>query len=83
MPATAGDAADAHLLAEIVGVDRAHHRAAAGDSALAEGIKLAARTHQNLVWERTWHVLRLRSTLRDFFPAALQAFSELHAGDTL
>ena len=77
------DAADAHLLAEIVRVDRAHHRSVAGDSALAEGIKLAARTHQNLVWERTRHVLRLRSTLRDFFPAALQAFSELDAGDTL
>jgi len=28
-------------------------------------------------------VLRLRSTLRDFFPAALQAFSELDAGDTV
>jgi hypothetical protein len=35
------------------------------------------------VWERTRHVLRLRSTLRDFFPAALQAFSELDAGDAL
>jgi transposase len=77
------DAADAHLLAEIVRVDRAHHRAVAVDSALAEGIKLAARTHQNLVWERTRHVLRLRSTLREFFPAALQAFSELDATDTL
>ena len=31
------DAADAHLLAEIVRVDRAHHRAVAVDSALAEG----------------------------------------------
>ena len=77
------DAADAHLLAEIVRVDRAHHRAVAGDSALAEGIKLAARTHQNLVWERTRHVLRLRSTLRDFFSAALQAFPELDATDAL
>ncbi len=77
------DAADAHLLAEIVRVDRAHHRAVAGDSALAEGIKLAARAHQNLVWERTRHVLRLRSALREFFPAALQAFPELDAADTL
>ena len=77
------DAADAHLLAEIVRLDRAHHRSVAGDSALAEGVKLAARMHQNLVWERTRHVLRLRSTLREFFPAALQAFSELDATDTL
>jgi len=73
------DAADAHLLAEIVRLDRAHHRSVAVDSALAEGVELAARMHQNLVGERTRHVLRLRSTLREFFPAALQAFSELDA----
>lgn len=77
------DAADAHLLAEIVRVDRHHHRPVAGDSALAEGIKLAARAHQNMVWERTRHVLRLRSALREFYPAALQAFPELDASDTL
>jgi len=77
------DAADAHLLAEIVRVDRHHHRPVAGDSALAEGIKLAARAHQNMIWERTRHVLRLRSALREFYPAALQAFPELDAADTL
>jgi transposase len=60
------DAADAHLLAEIVRLDRAAHRPVPGDTALAEGIKLAARSHQNLVWERTRHVLRLRSALREF-----------------
>ena len=67
------DAADAHLMAEIVRLDRAAHRPVAGDTALAEGIKLAARSHQNLVWERTRHVLRLRSALREFYPAALTA----------
>ena len=68
------DAADAHLLAEIVRLDRAHHRPVAGDTEEAEAIKLVARTHQSLIWDRTRHVLRLRSALRDFFPAALQAF---------
>ena len=77
------DAADAHLLAEIVRLDRAAHRPVAGDTALAEGIKLAARSHQNLVWERTRHVLRLRSALREFYPAALQAFPELDAPEAL
>lgn len=77
------DAADAHLLAEIVRLDRAHHRPVAGDTALAEGVKLAARAHQNLVWERTRHVLRLRSALREFFPAALAAFDQLDEPDTL
>ena len=38
------DAGDAHILAEIVRLDRAHHRQVAGDSALAEAVKLAART---------------------------------------
>ena len=64
------DAADAHLLAEIVRLDRAHHRPVAGDSPDAEAIKLVARTHQSLIWDRTRHLLRLRAALRDFFPAA-------------
>ena len=77
------DAADAHILAEIVRLDRAHHRPVAGDSALAEAVKLAARTHQSLIWDRTRQVLRLRSALREFFPAALKAYNELDAADTL
>jgi transposase len=77
------DAADAHLLAEIVRLDRAHHRPVAGDSDEGEAIKLTARTHQSLVWDRTRHVLRLRSALRDFFPAALIAFPDLEAPDAL
>lgn len=77
------DAADAHVLAEIVRIDRAHHRPLAGDSQEAEAIKLVARTHQSLIWERSRHVLRLRSALRDFFPAALEAFTDLDAPDAL
>ena len=77
------DAADAHALAEIVRLDRAAHRPVAGDSTLAEGIKLAARAHQGLVWERTRLVLRLRSALREFYPAALQAFPDLDEPDAL
>lgn len=71
------DAADAHLLAEIVRLDRAHHRAVAGDSPTGEAMKLTARAHQSMIWDRTRHVLRLRSALRDFFPAALVAFGDL------
>ena len=77
------DSADAHVLAEIVRLDRAHHRPLAGDSDQGEAIKLTARTHQSLIWDRTRHVLRLRSALRDFFPAALTAFSDLDAPDAL
>ena len=77
------DAADAHLLAEIVRLDRAHHRPVAGDSPQAEAIKLVARAHQSLIWDRSRHVLRLRAALREFFPAALQVFADLDAPDAL
>jgi len=68
------DAADARVLADLVRTDRHRHRAVAGDSELAEAIKLLARTHQNLVWERRRHANRLRSTLREFYPQAIEAF---------
>ena len=71
------------MLAEIVRLDRAHHRSIAGDSELGEAIKLVARSHQSLVWDRTRHILRLRSVLREFFPAALEAFADLDARDSL
>ena len=71
------------MLAEIVRLDRAHHRPIAGDSADVEGLKLVARSHQAFIWDRTRHLLRLRSALREFFPAALEAFPELTAPDAL
>ncbi len=77
------DAADAHLLAEIVRLDRAHHRPIAGDSPDAEAIKLVARAHQTMIWDRSRAVLRLRAALREFFPAALDVFVDLDAPDTL
>ncbi len=44
---------------------------------------MVARAHKTLIWERTRHVPRLRHALRDYFPAALAAFEELAAPDTL
>jgi hypothetical protein len=69
------DPGDAHVLAEIVRLDRAHHRPVAGDSAQVEGLKMIARTHQTLVWDRTRHTQRLRQALREYFPAALDAIA--------
>ena len=77
------DAGDAHVLAEIVRLDRAHHRQIAGDSELADAVKLLARAHQTAIWERTRHVLRLRPVLLEFFPAAVEAFADLAAPDAL
>jgi transposase len=77
------DPGDAHVLAEIVRLDRAHHRPVAADSAQGESLKLVARAHQTMTWDRTRHVLRLRSALREFFPAALAAYGDLDEPDTL
>jgi len=74
------DPGDAHVLAELVRLDRAHHRPVAGDSALAEHVKVLTRTHQSLIWSRQRQTNALRSTLREFYPAALVAFGEDLAG---
>ena len=77
------DAGDAHVLAEIVRLDRGHHREIAGDTELVDAVQLLARAHQTAVWERTRQVLRLRATLRQYFPAAIAAFEDLTAKDSL
>ena len=77
------DAGDAHVLADMVRTDRHQLRPIAGDSSLVEAVKVVARTHQTLIWDRSRQVLRLRAALREFFPAALQAFDDLTAADAL
>ncbi|NKQ55271.1 IS110 family transposase [Amycolatopsis sp. K13G38] len=77
------DAGDAHVLADMVRTHAHELRPVAGDSARAEAIKVVARTHKTLIWERTRHIQRLRHALRDYFPAALVAFDDLAATDTL
>ena len=77
------DAGDAHVLAEIVRLDREHHRQIAGDTELADAVKLVARAHQTATWERTRQALRLRSMLREYFPAAFESFDDLTAKDAL
>ena len=65
---TKSDPGDAHVLAEIVRLDHVHHRQVAGDSPIAEAVKLLARAHQSLIWDRTRQVLRLRSARRAYVP---------------
>jgi transposase len=77
------DPGDAKMLAELVRTDRHNHRQVAGDSDLSEGIKVLARAHQNLIWDRTRATNRLRSSLREYFPAALETFADLDDRDTL
>jgi len=77
------DAADAHMLADMVRTDSHQLRPTAGDSAEAEAVKVVTRMHKTLIWERTRAVQRLRHALREYFPAALVAFEDLDAADTL
>jgi transposase len=78
------DAADAKVLADLVRTDRHNHRPVAGDSQLAEAVKVLARSHQSLVWTRQRQVNQLRSLLREFYPGALAAFgTDLGGRDAL
>ena len=77
------DPADAHTIADMVRTDSHQLRPVAGDSAQAEAVKVVSRAHKTLIWERTRHTQRLRHALREYFPAALEAFDDLDAPDTL
>ncbi len=77
------DPGDARVLADLARVDGHQHRPVAGDSDLAEAVKVLARAHQSLIWARQRQLNQLRSTLREFHPAALEAFPELGAAEAL
>ena len=78
------DRGDAKVLADLVRTDRQHHRAIAADSEGAEAIRVLARAHQSASWNRQRQLNSLRSALRAFYPAALDAFgTDLASGDAL
>ena len=77
------DAGDAKVLADLVRTDRHNHRPVAGDSEAVAAVRILARTQQQLIWDRTRLTNRLRSGLRDYFPAALAAFPDLAHGDAV
>src|SRR5215207_9702967 len=77
------DPGDAFVLAELARTDGHNHRPVAGDSELAEAVKVLARAHQSMIWTRQRQVNQLRSTLREFHPAALAAFDDLASTDAL
>jgi hypothetical protein len=65
-------------------LDRAHHRPIAGDTEIAEHVKVATRAHQTMIWSRVRQVNALRSLLREYYPAALAAFgTDLASRDAL
>jgi len=77
------DTGDAHMLAGMVRTDSRQLRAVAGDSPGAGAVKVVARARKTLIWERNRQVQRLRHQLREYFPAALEAFDDLDAPDAL
>ncbi len=77
------DRGDARMLANLVRTDSHNHREVAGDSAHASAVQVRARAQQQLVWNRTRESNRLRSTLLQYFPAALRAFPDLTHPDAL
>jgi transposase len=77
------DGGDAHMLADVVRTDAHQLRPAAQDSPQAKAVKVLARTHKTLIWERTAVTQRLRAQLLEYFPAAVTAFEDLDAPDAL
>jgi transposase len=77
------DPGDARVLADILRTDRDRHRPLPADSDLAAAVGVLARAHQDAVWARVQDANRLRSLLREFFPAALTAFADLTTNTAL
>jgi transposase len=69
----------------MVRIDGPQLRPVAGDSDQAQAVKVVARAHQTLIWERTRTFQWLRNTLREYFPGALTAYAglELTSADAL
>jgi transposase len=77
------DPGDAKVLADMVRTDRHNHRPVSADSEAVQAVKILARAHQSMIWSKGRQTNRLRSTLREFYPAALVAFDDLASTDAL
>ncbi|MFD8888840.1 transposase [Streptomyces erythrochromogenes] len=64
------------MLANILRTDAELHRPLPGDSDLVKAIAVLARAQQDAVWDRTRAHNRLRSHLREYYPAILEAFTD-------
>jgi transposase len=74
------DHADAMVLANILRTDMAMHRPLPADSELIQSIAVLARAQQDAVWDRTQAHNKLRSLLREYYPAFLAAFRDARSG---
>jgi hypothetical protein len=68
----------------LVRTDAHNHREIAGDTDLAEAVRILARAHQSMIWTRGRQTNNLRSTLREYYPGALVALGDdLRASESL
>jgi len=74
------DHGDAVVLANVLRTDLHAHRPLPAGSELAQAIAVLARAQQDAVWDRTQTHNRLRSHLREYFPAFLAAFAPAKGG---
>jgi hypothetical protein len=61
------DADDRHILADMVRTDAHQLRQVAAGTDEAQAVKVVARAHKTLIWERNRQATRLRYLLRDFW----------------
>ncbi|MFF1963154.1 IS110 family transposase [Streptomyces sp. NPDC058232] len=69
------DPGDALVLANILRTDMHAHRPLPNDTDLARAIAVLARAQQDATWNRQQIANQLRSLLREYYPAALDAFA--------
>ncbi|MER5550010.1 IS110 family transposase, partial [Streptomyces sp. NPDC002589] len=69
------DPGDALVLANILRTDMPVHRPLPDDTELARAIAVLARAQQDATWNRQQIANQLRSLLREYYPAALDAFA--------
>src|SRR5882724_10583300 len=74
------DHGDAVVLANVLRTDLHAHRQLPADSELAQAIAVLARAQQDTVWDRTTAHNRLRSCLREYYPAFLAAYASADGG---
>ncbi|MFE9469365.1 IS110 family transposase [Streptomyces virginiae] len=70
------DPGDALVLANIIRTDAPVHRPLPADTDLAQAVAVLARAQQDAVWNRQQVANQLRSLLREYFPAMIEAFRD-------
>ncbi|MEV6408668.1 IS110 family transposase [Streptomyces bobili] len=74
------DPGDALVLANILRTDMPMHRPLPADSDLARAVAVLARAQQDATWNRQQISNQVRSLLREYYPAALDAFATWQNG---